>query len=175
MQREEAEILTFLKLDIRLLFFRGKKYDKLHHAPCWGGMTMSVSCNIFMIFIDGECKLLKRVFKEILWLQRILVSSAISVKTHNTVFHIHKSFCTLYMSTASLRTLQMVLELHIPLSIFCFVVVSNGLLSDITSFNLQTESNSLIEHNVSAAWCQWISKCVFFLVNFHNIYGKFTF
>lgn len=31
-----------------------------------------------------------------------------------------------------------------------------------TSFHLQTESNSLIEHNVSAAWCQWISKCVFF-------------
>lgn len=27
-------------------------------------MTMSVSCNIFMIFIEGECKLLRRVFKE---------------------------------------------------------------------------------------------------------------
>jgi len=65
--------------------------------------------------------------------------------------HIHKSFCTLYMSTASLRTLQMVRELRLPLYIFCFVVVSSGLLSDITSFNLQTESNSLIEHNVSAA------------------------
>lgn len=87
-QSEEAEILTFLKLDTSLFFFRGKKYAKLHHAPCWGGMTMSVSCNIFMIFIEGECKLLKRVFKEILWLQRILVSSAVSVKTHNTVFHI---------------------------------------------------------------------------------------
>lgn len=64
--------------------------------------------------------------------------------------HIHKSFCTLYMSTASLGTLQMVRELCVPLSIFGFVV-SSGLLSDITSFNLQTESNSLIEDNVSAA------------------------
>ncbi len=86
-QSEEAEILTFLKLDTSLFFFRGK--NMLNSImPLWGGMTMSVSCNIFMIFIEGECKLLKRVFKEILWLQRILVSSAVSVKTHNTVFHI---------------------------------------------------------------------------------------
>lgn len=48
-----------------IVFQRKKKYDKLHHAPRWGGMTMSVSCNIFMIFIEGECKLLRRVFKDI--------------------------------------------------------------------------------------------------------------
>lgn len=101
--------------------------------------------------------------------KRILVSLAVSVKIHNTVFHIFTDlFCTLYMSTASLQTLQMVLKIHIPLSFF-FVVffVSNGLLSDVTFFHLQTESNSLIEHNVSAAWCQWISKCfVFFSCQF---------
>lgn len=159
-----------------IVFQRKKKYDKLHHAPRWGGMTMSVSCNIFMIFIEGECKLLRRVFKDISWLQCILGSLAVTVKTHNTVFHRFTgrfARCTCQLLLCEL--LRWFLNSTFHYRFIFVVVVSNGLLSDVTSFHLQTESNSLIEHNVSAAWCQSISKCLFFLVNFHNIYGKFTY
>lgn len=175
-QSEEAEILTFLKLDTSLFFFRGKKYAKLHHAPCWGGMTMSVSCNIFMIFIEGECKLLKRVFKEILWLQRILVSSAVSVKTHNTVFHIFTNLfarCTCQLLLCELCRWFVNFAFHYTFFVLLlFLTECYRTLHPLIYRQKATHLLSImsVPHDVS----EYLN--VFFsLVNFHNIYGKFTY
>lgn len=127
---------------------------------------MSVSCNIFMIFIEGECKLLRRVFlKRLHDYKRILVSLAVSVKTHNTVFHI-------FTDRFARCTCQLLLCKHCRWFLNStfhhqfFFFVPNGLLSDVTPFIYRQKATHLLSimsvpHDVSEYLNVFFFSCQF--------------
>lgn len=130
--------------------------------------------NIFLVFIEGECKLLSLALQSRLsWNESILILSTISMgNSQYFVWHIQKSSTDFFSSTVTVILETALIPDHsIP-----FSSTSTEMFVNVQSHGHDQPTYS--SRKYMAAWsCQCKSKSFFqiFLLIFHNIYGIFHF